>query len=192
MTAMCGATLLLSLFSREILTIFTTGDFVPGYQIVGLLALASVSYGAYSIVGIGAGLAQKTIHIGWVTVVAAALTILSNVVLARYFGIFGTAASTLLGNAAAACLLYRISQRCYPIPYDQRRILAIIGLTCLTGLIGIYCDHLFALSVTLALLKVGLGLAYATVMILTVLHPADVAAARAMFRHAILAREANK
>jgi O-antigen/teichoic acid export membrane protein len=191
MTTMCGLGLLLSLFSREVLTIFTTNEFVPGYQIVALLALASVSNGATAIVGIGAGLAEKTPHIGWTIATAAAVTTLCNIFLAPHFGIFGAAAGTLLGNVTATYLLYRISQHYYPIPYDGRRVLAVALTFCLLALIGIYCDHVFTLGVLLALLKLGLALAYPTLIILVVLHPADIAAARTIVRRTILSRVAG-
>jgi O-antigen/teichoic acid export membrane protein len=145
-----------------------------------------VCYGAYYIVAIGVGLAQKTAHIGWTTATAAVLTIACNIILAPRFGIAGTAFSALLGNMTSTYLLYRISQRYYPIPYDQRRVAAIVALAGALMLVGIYCDHIFPLGATLLLLKIGLVLVYAALILLVILHRADIAAARAILQRAVL------
>lgn len=127
--AACGMALALALFANVIVLAVSGPQYFPAIGIVGLLCLAMAAYGSYNIVALGVSLAQKTIHIAWTTVAAAALNIALSFVLIPRFGITGAAVASLVSYCASALFLYRESQRCYPIPFRGLAIAAVWGIT---------------------------------------------------------------
>jgi len=171
--------LLLSTFSREILLVLTQPAYVAAYQVVGLLALGMIANGAYYIVAIGVNLTKKTAYISGTTAVAAAVNIAANFVLIPWLGILGAAAATLLGNLASTCLLYRVAQRFYPVPYETAKVakasLLTIGFMA-PGLLVQIDALVLSLFLKMSLLTGFVGLLYAW----GVLEKAEVAKARAL------------
>jgi hypothetical protein len=98
----------------------------------------------------------------------------------------------LVGNGFAAVCIYRISQRYYPVPYDQGRILRVLLITVVLGLSALYLDSLIPIGATLSLLKGVIVASYPCLIVVAVLHPADLAAARAIFRNSMLARGSSR
>jgi O-antigen/teichoic acid export membrane protein len=129
--------LALSLFAPLILEI-ARPSFFRAYQVVPPLALSYMVYGAYPIVAIGTSLSRKTIHLSWTTLVGAGVTIAGNALLVPlpYLALIGGALATLGGNLVLVGLVYWVSQRLYPIPYEPRKVgtcIAILGILVLAG-----------------------------------------------------------
>lgn len=122
-TAVAGfCALLLAAFAPEFIAVVSDPDFAPASRIVGILSLGLVAYGSYYIVSIAANVAKKTAHVSWTTALAAGVNILLNALLIPRFGMMGAAAATLVAYALSSWLLYRVGQRFYPIPYEQRKV----------------------------------------------------------------------
>jgi len=115
--AVCVSLLGLSLFSRELLYVFTTEQYFEAYRVVPFISASIVTYtlGAYFSVGIG--ITKKTIHMAWVSIVAALVNLLLNWLLIPHFGMVGAAASTVISFLILAISLMVISQRLYSVPY---------------------------------------------------------------------------
>ncbi|MDB5077619.1 MAG: hypothetical protein JWO42_3798 [Chloroflexi bacterium] len=126
-------TLGLSLFAPLILTFAAKPEYARSYQVVAPLAAAYAVYGAYPIVAMGAALSKKTIHLSWTTIVGAVVTLGLNAVLVPlpYMGLEGGAIATLCGYSVMVSLVYVVSQRLYPIPFEGRKL-----LTCVSLLVG--------------------------------------------------------
>ncbi|MDZ7262612.1 MAG: MATE family efflux transporter, partial [candidate division KSB1 bacterium] len=76
-----GIALVVSLFAKEVLQLFTTESYIAAYRVVPYLAFGLVAYGAYYIVSIGSNLARKTEYITFSTLFAAIINIMLNMVL---------------------------------------------------------------------------------------------------------------
>ena len=116
-----GAAVLLG-GAAPIVLLLAKGDYAPASSVVGLLALAAVSVGLYYISALGLSLAQRTGHVGWTNIVAALASVVLNATLIPVWGIVGAAIASLAANLLLVVLLYGMSQRVYPIPFDGLRM----------------------------------------------------------------------
>lgn len=119
--AVCFAILLFSLFSKEILMVFTTQIYVEAYKVVPLImaSIAIYTLGGYFSVGIG--IAKKNIHRAWSGGVAALANLVLNYLLIPSMGMIGAAIATLLSFLILGIISMVISQRYYRIEYKFRQ-----------------------------------------------------------------------
>lgn len=116
-----GAAVLLG-GAAPVVLLLAKGDYAPASSVIGLLALAAVSVGLYYISAMGLSLAQRTGHVGWTNMVAALAGVVLNATLIPLWGILGAAIATLAANVLLVVLLYAMSQRVHPIPFDGLRM----------------------------------------------------------------------
>ena len=122
MNYVVSATLLivigLSLFSHEILIVFTTPQYHGAYVVVPLLALYLAFYHLGLRMSLGIHIAKKTFHFTWISAVTAAVNIGLNFLLVPPYGMIGAATATLACSIVWYVLLVSISQRYYHIAYN--------------------------------------------------------------------------
>ncbi len=116
-TILCFAMVVLSLFSKEILMIFTTRAYVEAYKVVPFLAAGIVAYTLGGYFTIGIGIAKKNIHRAWGGTVAALINLGLNYVLIPPLGVIGAAIATTISFLTLGVILMRISQRYYRVEY---------------------------------------------------------------------------
>jgi O-antigen/teichoic acid export membrane protein len=119
-----GAAVLLG-GAAPIVLLLAKGDYAPASSVIGLLALASAALGAYYVVAIGVNIAQRTGQVGWTTMVAAAANLALNATLIPLWGIVGAGIASLVANLLSVVLLYAMSQRVYPLPYEGVRMASV-------------------------------------------------------------------
>jgi O-antigen/teichoic acid export membrane protein len=119
-----GLALALSLFAPLILRVGAAPVYARAYQVVPALALYYAVQGAYSIVAIGTSLSRKTIHLSWTTILAAVATLALNALLVPlpYMALVGGAVAMLVGQCLSVGMVYGVSQRLYPIPYERAKL----------------------------------------------------------------------
>lgn len=115
--AICVAFLLLSLFAKEILLIFTTADYVEAYKVVPFVvaSIATYTFGGYFAFGIG--IAKKNIHRAWGGAVAALINLGLNYMLIPPLGMIGAAIATVISFLVLGVVMMHISQRYYRVEY---------------------------------------------------------------------------
>ncbi len=97
-----------------------------------VLTLSVALYNLYFIFWIGANVAKKNRLIPVITLVASAVNIGLNFLLVPEYGMWAAAWTTTIGFGILAVLVYFISNRYYPIPYEWRRLITIAVATALT------------------------------------------------------------
>ncbi len=159
-----GLALAMALFAHEALSLLDRNHqgYVQGYTILGLLSYSTVALGGYYIVSIGSNIAKRTANIGWTTVVAAACNIGLNYALIPWLGFLGAAIATFSANLLSAALLYVLSQRCYPVPYETGKVLRtlVLGLGLLVVGLQVNTSHWWLD----ALIKLGILAVYAVAL----------------------------
>ncbi len=117
-----------SLFSREILVIFTTPDYYEAYKIVPILVAAIIVSGMY-IFAPGLGIGKKTKTISTIYIFSAVLNILLNFLLIPRLGVSGSALATLAGGLFQFLLYANLGSKYYHIPFEVKKcIYASIGI----------------------------------------------------------------
>jgi O-antigen/teichoic acid export membrane protein len=117
-----GLALMVGLFAREVLLVFTTPEYIGAAPYVGPLAYVAVANGAAVAISVGVYLARRTDLIGWTTLIGAAVNLLLNVLLIPRFGVWGAVWATALGYAAAPIALWIAAQRIHPLPFELPKI----------------------------------------------------------------------
>jgi len=128
--------LMISLFSKEIILIVTTSEYLNGAKAIPLISLAYIFFGLYYIVDIGILLKVKTIYYTIITGIGAVVNIGLNIIFIPKFGMMAAAVNTLIAYFLLFVLMYRVSGRIYPIGYEKIRILKIISVGLILYLIG--------------------------------------------------------
>jgi O-antigen/teichoic acid export membrane protein len=113
----CFAILVLSLFSREVLSVFTTADYVEAYAVIPFISASIAAYGFGACFGIGIGIAKKNIHRAWGGMLAAVLNLGLNYLLIPHSGMVGAAVASLVSFLLLDVILMIISQRYYHVEF---------------------------------------------------------------------------
>ena len=114
----CFLSVALSLFSHEILMVFTTKSYMGASRVVGILAFNYVGIGLSYIAVIGSAIGKTTKPYGHSILLAAILTIALNLMLVPSLGKEGAALSTLIAQSIVPIYVFYYSQKIYPIPYQ--------------------------------------------------------------------------
>jgi O-antigen/teichoic acid export membrane protein len=161
-----GASVLLSALAPAMLRLLTTRDYAEAASVIGLLSLAAAASGAYQMVALGANLAQRTGVVAWTALSAAVTNVALNLALIPLWGMVGAGLASLAANLVSTSLVYMMSQRLYPIPYQPLRILAIwlAGGVCV-GASGVFNmavapDVLLSLAVASLLVVLFVGVMF--------------------------------
>jgi O-antigen/teichoic acid export membrane protein len=125
-----GLALALSLFAHEALLIVSTPAFVGAEAYIWLLVLVPLASGFSLIVSIGLLIEKKLGQAAWVTVVAALVNTLLNIVLIAMLGlgVRGASIATAVGYGASALLAAARAQRVRSFPYEWRKIALVFGV----------------------------------------------------------------
>ena len=97
-----------------------------------VLTLSVALYNLYFIFWIGANVAKKNRLIPVITLVASGVNVGLNFLLVPTYGMWAAAWTTTIGFGILAVLVYFISNKWYPIPYEWRRLITIAVATTLT------------------------------------------------------------
>jgi len=94
---------------------------------VGVLAFAFALYAGYTVLAIGSGRARRT-QLNWVvTGIGAAVNVGLNFWLVPAYGFVGAAVATLAAYAVLFVGMTVYAQSVYPVPYQWRRVLTVVG-----------------------------------------------------------------
>ena len=123
----------LSVFSREILALFTTPDCYAASDVLPLLVPAVLLSGMY-IFAPGLTITKNTKAFGIVNLMAALLNVILNFALIPYLGITGAALATLTSAFGAFAALMIKSQKVYLVPHNWKRIIgSLLPIVVLVG-----------------------------------------------------------
>lgn len=151
----------ISMFSVDILKVFTQPAYYSAKAVVPFLCLATSFSSAYSLAASGISLSKKLFHTIWITVTAASVNIGMNFLLTPVWGAVGAAFSLMTAYLVNFVLVMIFSQKFYPIPYRYGRIAAIL----LPALIAVFISYYFGLSLSVRIIMSIVFVLYCSVSI---------------------------
>ncbi len=134
--------IVVTLFAKEMLLVFTTTSYLAGAAVSGLMALQLAADASYYIVSIGTVLAKQTRLLAYSVPAAAAACVVFNVLLIPRLSYIGAASAAMLAYSTSALLVYFLAQRVYPVPYETGKVLSIIVLCILAWLATLAANRL--------------------------------------------------
>lgn len=126
---MCFVFLLISIFSREIITVFAAPQYHEAYRVVPLIALGFLFGGFYYIVANPLFWAGKTAVIAACTITAGLLNVGLNFLLIPKLQMMGAATAAALSSLYCFGAVAYFSLRSLPFPYEYKRLLKVLAIT---------------------------------------------------------------
>jgi O-antigen/teichoic acid export membrane protein len=147
----CWGALALGALAPWLVHLLTTPHFYAGSRVVALLAFANAAKAGFMVVSIGIGRARRT-QFNWViTGVAAAVNIVLNVILIPPYGMIGAAIATVASFTVMFVFMAWHSQRVYPVPYQWRRVVTLVGAAVTLNVVAALVDAPLPLALALVL-----------------------------------------
>lgn len=134
---MCFIFLLLSIFSREIVTVFSAPQYHEAYRIVPLIALGFLFNGLYFVVANPLFWVGRTSAIAICTVTGGLLNVGLNFLLIPGMQMEGAAVATSLSHLYCLGFVACFSLRAFPLPYEYRRLFKIVAVTAICYLLAL-------------------------------------------------------
>jgi O-antigen/teichoic acid export membrane protein len=121
----------LTTFAREALVILSTPPYYAAAAAVGPLALAGVAFATTQITALSISLVKKTYYITLYSWIAALLNLGLNMLWVPRWGMVAASWTTALAYVFLTGVYWYTSQRLWPVVYETRRVVTIVGLTLL-------------------------------------------------------------
>ena len=124
----------------DILKVFVVRNpsYWEGLIIVPIVLLANFCLGIYHNLSVWYKVTDKTIYGAYISVAAAIITLILNVVLIPYISYIGSAIATLVAYSFMMVASWWIGKKYYPIPYEIKKIGIYFGLSILFSGISFY------------------------------------------------------
>ena len=144
----------LSILSKSLLRTLTTSEFVSGYLIVSIVALAIILFNCSSVSMNVVVLHKKTKLVGTIYAISASINMAMNIILVPIIGILGAAIATLMTFAAHLSVVSIIGFRRLPFDIDLKFIIKSVISSGVMGLIILKLNPIGAVNI---LISVGIG-----------------------------------
>lgn len=109
---------------RELFTLLIGKQYLEGYNIIPIVIIGTVFFGAANMVAGTVVMKEKTDKIFLFSLIAVVINILLNFILIPGFDIYGAAIATLISYVVYFCLFFRYTQQLVYVPYNFRLILS--------------------------------------------------------------------
>jgi O-antigen/teichoic acid export membrane protein len=126
--AMCWASLVLAIFSAEIVRAMSDASFHESHRAMPIIALSYIFWAVFQVVHTAFYLRERTAQISLLVACAAALNCALNFALVPSLGYMGAAWSTLVTFAVLALAAWLRAEHLYPVQYEVARVLVPIAL----------------------------------------------------------------
>jgi O-antigen/teichoic acid export membrane protein len=150
--------LFLSVFSRELITLFSSNNsFIPSFEVVPVILFSYVFFGMSLIASLGFYLVGKTSYVAVITIVSALLNIGLNFILIPIYGIMGAAINTLVAFLFLYFISLIVSNKFFKIDFEHKKLIILILLgTSLYFLSTLFNTLPLFQSISLKLVLIGL------------------------------------
>ena len=153
----------LSVLVPEILRLMTTPKFYAAGPLVPLVVLSMVIFGLRYHFEFGILWSKKTQYYAYINGLTSFINVGLNFLLIPNFGIWGAVFASLIAITIHSILLYLISNRLYPIPFEFFRVLKMFSLACFFFAISIFIST-SSIFIDIAL-KIGLILGFSATLV---------------------------
>lgn len=148
----------LSLFSPELIFIFASkGNYESSFFVTPIILLSYVFSGMRLTAQLGMLLTKNTKHIAWITIAAAVLNILLNLIFIPTFGIIAAAINTLISFLVFYVVTQIVSNNYYTIPFENSKLTLIIVVGVILSIPIYFFNHI---KIEFVFIKIFLSLLF--------------------------------
>lgn len=141
----------LSILSKSLLRTLTTSEFVSGYMIVSIVALATILFKCSSVSMNIVVLHKRTKLIGAIYAISAAINMAMNIILVPIIGILGAAIATLITFLTHLIAVSVISFRSFSFDIDLKFIIKSVISSGVMGAIILKLNPLGAINILISI-----------------------------------------
>lgn len=116
-------TILISVFSREVLMVMAKSNYWSAGKVVYILCISSVFFGMINVTEYGFHIVKKTYITSFIYIVGAALNLLFNYLLIPRYGMIGASVATSLSFLCILIGYFIFIKRFYPIPFKYLKFI---------------------------------------------------------------------
>ncbi|HQW11374.1 MAG TPA: oligosaccharide flippase family protein [Saprospiraceae bacterium] len=127
----------------DVLKYFIAPKYWDGLPVIPILLLANVFFGLYYNVSIWYRLRDRTVTGALIIMGGSVLIVLFNWLLIPKFGYIGSAWATLITYITITAVCYVLGKTIFPVPYQTRLILFLIGAAVLLNIVATQFRHQF-------------------------------------------------
>jgi O-antigen/teichoic acid export membrane protein len=124
----------------EIVTIMVAPKFMRAAEIVPIVVLSMVIFGAHFHLDFGIHYSKKTKYLAFISIICAALQVTLNILLIPRFQIFGAVWSSVIVLSVEAVMLYWFSKKFITINYEFNRIFTYLSIAIVFYIISTMVD----------------------------------------------------
>ncbi|HEY8002109.1 MAG: lipopolysaccharide biosynthesis protein [Vicinamibacteria bacterium] len=124
------------LLSRWIVDLLAAPEYFRSYEAIGLLATGISLYAMYLVLVVILGRTGRTEFNLPATIAGTAVNIVLNLILIPSQGFVGAAIALVASYLVVLVLMYALTQRLFPVPYEWGRLALLIGVTAATVAAG--------------------------------------------------------
>lgn len=137
------ASLGISIFGLEILTIFASDDiYHSAYKLIPIICLGIFFGTAKDIAINGLNIVKKTKIISVIVPLIAVFHLAINYLLIPLMGVYGAALASVISQLILLILVIFFAQKYYPIPFEYSRVFSILSLAIVLFFVGFQFNHL--------------------------------------------------
>jgi O-antigen/teichoic acid export membrane protein len=129
-------------FAHELLKIVATPAFYPAARAVGPLALGFMAYASIQITASGISLMKKTKYFALFCWIAAVINVALNVLFVPQWGMMASSWATAVTWLFLTLAYLSVSQRLWPVAFEKRRSLTVVGLVVVFTVVAMYLPEL--------------------------------------------------
>ncbi len=133
---LCFLVCVMTLFSKEIVFIITTGEYFAAASLIGVLSINFVFKILIELAGIGPKIVRKTVYDSVARMTGVAVSVLSMFFLIPLYGVMGAALALCLGSCTSLVISWYYTEKFYPVGYPKLFTFSLIGLMFLVVLVN--------------------------------------------------------
>lgn len=157
-------TILISVFSREVLMVMAKSDYWPAGKVVYILCISSVLFGMINVTEYGFHIVKKTYITSFIYIVGAALNLLFNYLLIPKYGMIGASVATSLSFLCILISYFIFIKRVYHMPFKYLKFIFVFIISGIVYYISTFIQFGVIKSISLKLLVV---LLFPTILIIS-------------------------
>ncbi len=128
----------ISIYSKIVITIFTTKEFISSYKIVPLILFSYFLYGKADFFNLGIQIKNKTYIDSFIMFLGGASNILLNALLIPKYGMYGATFATVLSYIIMNFAYLKIAMPMYHVKYNFKKVLYFYSITLFLYIIYYY------------------------------------------------------
>jgi O-antigen/teichoic acid export membrane protein len=130
----------ISIFAKDIVAVMASSEYIDAWKLVPIISMAYFFYGLAEYTQLGVLITRKTHFVAYSTTIAAIINLGLNFILIPKWGILGASISTVLSFYGRFLIVYKFSQKVYPLPYSWHRINTLAAFSGLVILGSIFLE----------------------------------------------------